>query len=94
MYVYRSRSVDGYSTVHLSLLVCGCCRNTNSVEKEAPEPELGWSVVCTTVEEWEGLIESLKEYKTGPEKHLCRILEQNFLPEIVEIIAQRVRFCV
>lgn len=69
-------------------------RNTNAVQEEAPEPEPGWMVACTTVEEWQEFIDSLKEYKTGPEKHLCRVLEQEYLPEIVDIIAQRVCFCV
>lgn len=64
------------------------------MQEETPEPVPGWSVVCATVEEWQELIESLKEYKTGPEKHLCRILEQDYLPEIVDIVAQRVCFCV
>ena len=82
VYVFVHTNVIQLYTLHMSH------RDTTVNE---PIIEEGWNIVCSTSEEWREFIEPLKSVKSGPEKHLCRLLEQEFLPEIEEIIIERVR---
>ncbi|XP_028263577.1 cat eye syndrome critical region protein 2 isoform X2 [Parambassis ranga] len=50
-----------------------------------------WSLVCETEEQWLSLAESIKD-KTSPEdRHLYRVISQNFLPEISSMIEHKER---
>ncbi|XP_016117151.1 cat eye syndrome critical region protein 2-like isoform X2 [Sinocyclocheilus grahami] len=56
-----------------------------SVEEPKPaiERERGaWSLVCDTEEQWVNLAESMKDKISPQDRHLYRIITQNFLPEI------------
>ncbi|TRY54533.1 hypothetical protein DNTS_033399, partial [Danionella cerebrum] len=48
-----------------------------------------WSVVCETEEQWLSLAESVQDKTTPQDRHLHRILTQNFLPEISNMIEHK-----
>lgn len=50
-----------------------------------------WSLVCDTEEQWVNLAESVKDKISPQDRHLYRIITQNFLPEISNMIEQKVR---
>lgn len=50
-----------------------------------------WSLVCSTEEQWVNLAESIKDKISPQDRHLYRIITQNFLPEISNMIEQKVR---
>ncbi|XP_021430517.2 cat eye syndrome critical region protein 2 isoform X1 [Oncorhynchus mykiss] len=45
-----------------------------------------WSLVCDTEEQWASLAESIKDKTSPQDRHLYRIISQNFLPEISSMI--------
>lgn len=60
--------------------------------KPAIERERGaWSVICETEEQWLNLAESIKDKISPQDRHLHRIITQNFLPEISNMIEHKVR---
>lgn len=50
-----------------------------------------WSVICETEEQWVNLAESIKDKISPQDRHLHRIITQNFLPEISNMIEHKVR---
>lgn len=50
-----------------------------------------WSLVCDTEEQWVNLAESIKDRISPQDRHLHRIITQNFLPEISNMIEHKVR---
>ncbi|XP_016358344.1 cat eye syndrome critical region protein 2-like isoform X3 [Sinocyclocheilus anshuiensis] len=63
-----------------------------SIEEPKPaiERERGaWSLVCDTEEQWVNLAESIKDKISPQDRHLYRIITQNFLPEISNMIEHK-----
>ncbi|XP_067291799.1 chromatin remodeling regulator CECR2 isoform X2 [Pseudorasbora parva] len=63
-----------------------------SAEESKPgiERERGvWSLVCDTEEQWVNLAESIKDRVSSQDRHLHRIITQNFLPEISNMIEHK-----
>ncbi|XP_026094716.1 cat eye syndrome critical region protein 2-like isoform X2 [Carassius auratus] len=61
-----------------------------SVEEPKPATDRGaWSLVCSTEEQWVNLAESIKDKISPQDRHLYRIITQNFLPEISNMIEQK-----
>ncbi|XP_056596030.1 chromatin remodeling regulator CECR2 isoform X1 [Triplophysa dalaica] len=63
-----------------------------SIEEVKPkiEPNRGaWSMVCETEEQWASLAESIKDKTSPQDRHLHRIITQNFLPEISNMIEHK-----
>ncbi|XP_061891862.1 chromatin remodeling regulator CECR2 [Entelurus aequoreus] len=50
-----------------------------------------WSLVCDTEEEWVSLAESAKDKESPQDRHLYRVISQNFLPEIRSMIEHKER---
>lgn len=50
-----------------------------------------WSLVCDTEEQWVSLAESIKDKTSPQDRHLHRVISQNFLPEISSMIEHKVR---
>ncbi|KAM4618572.1 uncharacterized protein cecr2 [Polymixia lowei] len=48
-----------------------------------------WSLVCDTEEQWVSLAESIKDKTSPQDRHLYRIVSQNFLPEISSMIEHK-----
>ncbi|XP_049429400.1 cat eye syndrome critical region protein 2 isoform X3 [Epinephelus fuscoguttatus] len=79
----------------------------SEVENEVPEvktengiedlsPSAGrkrgaWSLVCDTEEQWVSLAESIKDKTSPQDRHLYRVISQNFLPEISSMIEHKER---
>ncbi|KAJ8391062.1 hypothetical protein AAFF_G00096830 [Aldrovandia affinis] len=71
----------------------------NSVKKEENgtldlQPGAGrergaWSLVCATEEQWLSLADSIKDKTSPQDRHLYRIISQNFLPEIKSMIEHK-----
>lgn len=49
-----------------------------------------WSLVCETEEQWVRLADSIKDKNSPQDRHLYRIITQNFLPEISSMIEHKV----
>ncbi|XP_062276069.1 chromatin remodeling regulator CECR2 isoform X1 [Scomber scombrus] len=50
-----------------------------------------WSLVCDTEEQWFSLAESIKDKISHQDRHLYRVISQNFLPEISSMIEHKER---
>ncbi|XP_035765812.1 cat eye syndrome critical region protein 2 homolog [Neolamprologus brichardi] len=50
-----------------------------------------WSLVCDTEEQWLSLAESIKDKTSPQDRHLYRVISQNFLPEISNMIEHKER---
>ncbi|XP_066505217.1 chromatin remodeling regulator CECR2 [Hoplias malabaricus] len=50
-----------------------------------------WSLVCDTEEQWARLADSIKDKNSPQDRHLYRIITQNFLPEISNMVEHRER---
>ncbi|XP_019959184.1 chromatin remodeling regulator CECR2 [Paralichthys olivaceus] len=50
-----------------------------------------WSLVCETEEQWVSLAESIKDKPSPQDRHLYRVISQNFLPEISSMIEHKER---
>uniref|UniRef100_A0A3Q0RT82 Bromo domain-containing protein n=1 Tax=Amphilophus citrinellus TaxID=61819 RepID=A0A3Q0RT82_AMPCI len=48
-----------------------------------------WSLVCDTEEQWLSLAESIKDKTSPQDRHLYRVISQNFLPEISNMIEHK-----
>lgn len=49
-----------------------------------------WSLVCHTLEEWNSLSDSFKESQCAKERKLYKILTENFISEISNLLIQKV----
>uniref|UniRef100_A0A4W4H877 Bromo domain-containing protein n=1 Tax=Electrophorus electricus TaxID=8005 RepID=A0A4W4H877_ELEEL len=58
-------------------------------EETLPRERGAWSLVCDTEEQWARLAESIKDKSSPQDRHLYRIITQNFLPEISSMIEHR-----
>ncbi|KAG7521553.1 cat eye syndrome critical region protein 2 [Solea senegalensis] len=70
-------------------------KSENALE-ESPPCKAGhkrgtWSLVCDTEEEWVRLAESIKDNTSPQDRHLHRVITQNFLPEIRSMIEHKER---
>ncbi|XP_061532334.1 LOW QUALITY PROTEIN: chromatin remodeling regulator CECR2 [Phycodurus eques] len=50
-----------------------------------------WSLACETEEQWVNLAESIKDKLSPQDRHLYRVISQNFLPEIRSMIEHKER---
>ncbi|XP_077566454.1 chromatin remodeling regulator CECR2 isoform X1 [Stigmatopora nigra] len=50
-----------------------------------------WSLVCETEDQWVALAESIKDKQSSQDRHLYRVISQNFLPEIRNMIEHKER---
>uniref|UniRef100_A0A8C6Q1H8 Bromo domain-containing protein n=1 Tax=Nothobranchius furzeri TaxID=105023 RepID=A0A8C6Q1H8_NOTFU len=50
-----------------------------------------WSLVCDSEEQWISLAERIKDKSSPQDRHLYRVISQNFLPEISSMIEHKVR---
>ncbi|KAM8893068.1 chromatin remodeling regulator CECR2 isoform 2-T2 [Spinachia spinachia] len=50
-----------------------------------------WSLVCDTEEQWVSLVESIQDKPSPQDRHLHRVISQNFLPEIRSMIEHKER---
>ncbi|XP_067902683.1 chromatin remodeling regulator CECR2-like isoform X2 [Heterodontus francisci] len=50
-----------------------------------------WSLVCRTLEEWQRLADGFGESQCSKERKLYKILTENFIPEISNLIVQKAR---
>ncbi|XP_039988163.1 cat eye syndrome critical region protein 2 [Xiphias gladius] len=75
-------------------------REVSEIKKENgledPPPSKGhkrgiWSLVCDTEEQWVKLAESIKDKTSPQDRHLYRVISQNFLPEISSMIEHKER---
>uniref|UniRef100_A0A3B3CPU9 Bromo domain-containing protein n=2 Tax=Oryzias melastigma TaxID=30732 RepID=A0A3B3CPU9_ORYME len=67
-------------------------KSENGLDDFPPSPagERGaWSLVCDTEEQWMELAESLKDKTSPQDRHLHRVISQNFLPEISSMIEHK-----
>lgn len=62
-----------------------------SISSDEEVPNSKWSVACLTQKDWEDLTEKYKKSKKKSEKELYETLNDNFLPEIVKMFAERER---
>lgn len=75
--------------LHFSLESVGrCCFSFLSC---AGRKRGAWSLVCDTEEQWLSLAESIKDKTSPQDRHLYRVISQNFLPEISNMIEHKVR---
>ncbi|XP_053282877.1 chromatin remodeling regulator CECR2 isoform X1 [Pleuronectes platessa] len=69
---------------------------TEDVPEDPPLRRTGikrgtWSLVCETEEQWVSLAESIKDKPSPQDRHLHRVISQNFLPEISSMIEHKER---
>ena len=49
-----------------------------------------WKVACSTSEEWEELIDNLRQSKKPDTKRLCNYLNDELIPDVLYLIQQKV----
>lgn len=82
-----------YSFLFSVLLFFPSDSSLSSVSSSSPPSGTGrgaWSLVCDTEEQWVSLAESIKDKTSPQDRHLYRIISQNFLPEISSMIEHKV----
>ena len=62
-----------------------------SISSDEDVPNSTWSVVCLTEKDWNDLTAKYKKSKKKLDKELYETLNDNFLPEIVKMFAERER---
>ncbi|KAM7414152.1 hypothetical protein PAMA_019124 [Pampus argenteus] len=69
-------------------------KTDNGLDDLPPRPGRkrgAWSLVCDTEEQWVNLAESIKDNISPQDRHLYRVISQNFLPEISSMIEHKER---
>lgn len=62
-----------------------------SADEAAPAPTLGkWTLICSTEEDWQTFVKQLKKSTNRQDKKLRKIIVNDFLPLIPEIIEEKV----
>lgn len=78
-------------------MYCLLYRDSVDSDDETPvveTPKYGeWSVVCSSEEEWNTFVKQLKKNKHKEDKKLRKVLVNDFLPLIAEIIVEKVGAC-
>ena len=54
------------------------------------KPFTKWRLVCSTVKDWENLAAKFKDSKVRSEKMMYRVLTQDFLPDLPDMVADAV----
>ncbi|KAJ8002878.1 hypothetical protein DPEC_G00163530 [Dallia pectoralis] len=89
----RGRPPKNKKVEEIQLIEVECeVNNENGLEcrQSGPARERGaWSLVCNTEEQWASLAESIKDKTSPQDRHLYRIISQNFLPEISSMIEHK-----
>ncbi|XP_043915110.1 bromodomain-containing protein DDB_G0280777-like [Protopterus annectens] len=65
-----------------------CCAN-DSRQDIYVDQRGTWSLLCQSLDEWQNLAESFKSSKSSKERKLCKILTENFIPEIGNLLIQK-----
>ena len=63
----------------------------DSISSEEDTPESKWSVACLTLKDWEDLTAKYQKSKKKYDKELFETLNDNFLPEIIKMFAEKER---
>ena len=63
----------------------------DSISSEEDTPESKWSVACLTLKDWEDLTTKYQKSKKKYDKELFETLNDNFLPEIIKMFAEKER---
>ena len=64
---------------------------TQDEDEEDTQNEGGvWKMICSTIEEWEELIEKLKECRKGDGRRLYKFLNDELLPDVTYSLQQKV----
>ena len=63
----------------------------DSISSEEDTPESKWSVACLTLKDWEDLTVKYQKSKKKYDKELFETLNDNFLPEIIKMFAEKER---
>ncbi|XP_075938189.1 chromatin remodeling regulator CECR2 [Anarhichas minor] len=69
-------------------------KSENELEDLRPSTGLkrgAWSLVCDSEEQWVSLVESIQDKPSPQDRHLHRVISQNFLPEIRSMIEHKER---
>ena len=59
--------------------------DSEDIDKQAP----GWYLACSAQSQWEDLAQKLKKSKKKADKELYETLQENFLPEITKMFAEK-----
>ncbi|XP_056271737.1 chromatin remodeling regulator CECR2 [Pseudoliparis swirei] len=69
-------------------------KTENELEDVRPTTVLkrgAWSLVCDTEEQWVSLVDGVKDKTSPQDRHLYRVISQNFMPEIRSMIEHKER---
>lgn len=61
-----------------------------AIEPAVSKSETGWHVICSTLDDWINLAEWFKDSPVRCEKSLSKVIREDFLPVLPEIIEARV----
>uniref|UniRef100_V9K7Q1 Cat eye syndrome chromosome region, candidate 2-like protein n=1 Tax=Callorhinchus milii TaxID=7868 RepID=V9K7Q1_CALMI len=87
----RVEKVEAFSKARSLQRGSGAAGNNVSPMKVCPEERGSWSLVCHTIEEWQSLADGFSNSQCCKERKLYKILCDNFIPEISNLIAQKDR---
>lgn len=88
------RRLDGQDWFY-ACFWCFCCFLYSPIRSEGGKDE--WELLCSTSEEWEELTESFRGSKQSYERSLFKVLNDDLLPDILQMITAKVcivYFCI